>query len=1117
MKKKFSLFILLLFIIVPAMFVFTGCDKKDETSKYMPRYINFYVNGYVYESVKIVGEGTLHMPTNPTKTNYVFEGWYFDNDVWEKPLTFQDGEKITLRGDVNVYAKWKFAICYVKFFADGVQVGETKNVSLNTELSDIPAVPEKAGYTGAWEELDFSCVQTDLNVNAVYTPKNYNITLNYNNADGGIAAESITATYNAEIGRLPTPTKGNLAFAGWYLCAEKFTADTVYNKTEDVCLTARWYMPDNGKNIILTTGFEVENNVYEFIVNQENNTVELNSNIRYSASTTKFNFNGKFVVSENATWSLYADALCTELIETREVDLTVSTTCYILLKNNVNNEQTIYTVTLKKNKLFNVSFFNLSVEMDLLQTTVEEGYKLIEPTLIPESGMSGYEFKCWSVSETAFENYNFASKVNSDIVLYACYENKNLVSTEGLTFEKLDGKAILTGVASTNVEHLVIPQIYYALPYGGAVEGVLAECVNLKTITLPFVGKAQDPENAKDAILGIMFGTTERTGTTKVDQRYTVTDTYSVYFPSELYGVTLLNDEVLSAFTFCDCSMLTQITLASNTRELGEYSLIGVGLTKLNIPASVTTLRSNVYSSSELLEIPETVVTYEVDSFDAPFVFYHLADGVKFVPYNYNSGESFAFGGKEYIYEDNVYYIIDENDKAAFAFYDGQEGTTYTFPSSIQGYTVTRIHNAVSLIAKGYYAFNIPDTITEIEAYAFSEVSDLALKLNFNNTTTLEKINNNAFEGAKLESHVWPTSLRYVGSQAFKGVTTLGEQKFSAGLEEVCSRAFEGSSIYVIYLPDTVTTTGGYLFANAKTKVLIAGDYESFDSTWTYEFAYPYEYSVENVKNYKLVNKGVYVTKNDETYYLRYIVEGGDFVLENKINNKPVTSIYWSYIGERGLDSFSFGLNNSITEVDSRHFSIAKKIIASPHIQKIVRDDLYYNSQNDVTTFVDLFDCQSLEIGNGAFKNFVALKEISIIMNGLVIKSIGSSAFSGCVELESLNITSSSITEISSYTFANCKKLESFTIPKHVTSIGSSAFENCDKLTSVTIPQSVTYIGAKAFKGSGLIHAYINGNVDFDIMSGINKIGTLDNSTSIMAARGLLALKDSYILKKNVD
>ena len=138
-------------------------------------------------------------------------------------------------------------------------------------------------------------------------------------------------------------------------------------------------------------------------------------------------------------------------------------------------------------------------------------------------------------------------------------------------------------------------------------------------------------------------------------------------------------------------------------------------------------------------------------------------------------------------------------------------------------------------------------------------------------------------------------------------------------------------------------------------------------------------------------------------------------------------------------------------------------------------------------------------------------------MNGLVIKSIGSSAFSGCVELESLNITSSSITEISSNTFANCKKLESFTIPKHVTSIGSSAFENCDKLTSVTIPQSVTYIGAKAFKGSGLIHAYIDGNVDFDIMSGINKMGTLDNSTSIMAARSLLALKDSYILKRIVD
>ena len=59
----------------------------------------------------------------------------------------------------------------------------------------------------------------------------------------------------------------------------------------------------------------------------------------------------------------------------------------------------------------------------------------------------------------------------------------------------------------------------------------------------------------------------------------------------------------------------------------------------------------------------------------------------------------------------------------------------------------------------------------------------------------------------------------------------------------------------------------------------------------------------------------------------------------------------------------------------------------------------------------------------------------------------------------------SSITEINSGMFADCKSLKKITIPDLVTYIGQWAFSGCTSLTEITIPSSVTWIGESAFSG----------------------------------------------------
>ncbi len=80
----------------------------------------------------------------------------------------------------------------------------------------------------------------------------------------------------------------------------------------------------------------------------------------------------------------------------------------------------------------------------------------------------------------------------------------------------------------------------------------------------------------------------------------------------------------------------------------------------------------------------------------------------------------------------------------------------------------------------------------------------------------------------------------------------------------------------------------------------------------------------------------------------------------------------------------------------------------------------------------------------------------------LPVKEIGISAFEG------ENITSvtipESVTTISAYAFASCKKLTSVTLPSGLTTIKAAAFSDCTKLTSITIPSSVTTMGTRAFE-----------------------------------------------------
>ena len=74
----------------------------------------------------------------------------------------------------------------------------------------------------------------------------------------------------------------------------------------------------------------------------------------------------------------------------------------------------------------------------------------------------------------------------------------------------------------------------------------------------------------------------------------------------------------------------------------------------------------------------------------------------------------------------------------------------------------------------------------------------------------------------------------------------------------------------------------------------------------------------------------------------------------------------------------------------------------------------------------------------------------------------GDRAFQGLSSLTAFDFPEG-ITNIPTYAFADCVRLENITIPDTVTEIGTAAFRACDAITSISVPESVTTYGEYLF------------------------------------------------------
>ena len=164
------------------------------------------------------------------KTGYTFLGWYSDAEFAQEVSEIDT----SACEDVELWARWEVITYTATFVNSDGTVGTVDFDIEDTALSE-PAVPQRTGYTGAWE--DYEIKAEDLTINAVYTPITYDIT--YENTKG--AANGNPATYNIETATITLSgiTSPGYTFEGWFAGEEKVESIEL-GSYGDITLTAKW-------------------------------------------------------------------------------------------------------------------------------------------------------------------------------------------------------------------------------------------------------------------------------------------------------------------------------------------------------------------------------------------------------------------------------------------------------------------------------------------------------------------------------------------------------------------------------------------------------------------------------------------------------------------------------------------------------------------------------------------------------------------------------------------------------------------------------------------------------------------------------------------------------------
>lgn len=519
----------------------------------------------------------------------------------------------------------------------------------------------------------------------------------------------------------------------------------------------------------------------------------------------------------------------------------------------------------------------------------------------------------------------------------------------------------------------------------------------------------------------------------------TFTKMFSQEFEFEYNGQTLSYTVVNSNYRNCRVSSNQSVTgdvvipLAVIYNEI-QYTVTSIdvgafydckGLTSVEIPNSVVSIGDYAFAHCESLKtirLPDSVTTIP----DYAFSFCKSLESLDF-PADVDTIGSYAFEGCESLSTMDIPDSVNTIGEGAFSY------------------------------CRGLTAVELPNSLREISCSAFAYCCGLKSIII---PPSVVGIHSNAFSGCScLTSVRIPNSVTYIKFYAFWDCHSLTSVDIPSSVASIMSNSFGGDNFTSINVDKDnpyYCSVDGVLFNKDKSSLLLypsgrKGSYTIPGST---------------VK----IGSGAFsdcrgltsiILPNSVTVIDGYAFENCNALTDIEIPNSVTVIAGSAFGGSCGL--MSVDIPASVAEIGLFAFSCGKLLSIN-----VDEENDYYASVDGVLLSKD--KTKLIQYPRGRNQDY------SI---PLCVTAIGESAFCGCRDMTSIELTNS-ILYIGSAAFQECSGLTSIEIPNSVIEIGSSAFRECSGLISIEIPNSVTSVGEFAFEYcTGLTTVELSKSVDY--------------------------------------
>jgi len=543
-----------------------------------------------------------------------------------------------------------------------------------------------------------------------------------------------------------------------------------------------------------------------------------------------------------------------------------------------------------------------------------------------------------------------------------------------------------------SAEAITIPSSIDGLPVRIIGSGTFSGNTTLTTLVIPEgVTKIEDRSGYYNS--GATFYSCTALKTVVFPNSLTHIGSYSFYGCSALENVVFGSGvTTIGSYAFCDCTALENIDLGSSVTTIGNHAFYECtalktvnlspslktiesyafnnceALSEITLPFGLETIESGAFSGTGItkLELPDSVTEFSMSS---TLTYIKWSAGIPVI-------SSTAFQGcsalKTVIFPEGVTEIEDGSWEISVGIL---ENTSYKFAPFYGCYS---LENVI-----------LPDSLKRIGEMAFEDCTKLS---NIRFGKGLEEIGSNAFSDCTaLESITLDSAITDIGSGAFSdctalksitlgsGITSIGDYMFSdctalenitlgSGIADIGSSAFSGcSALKTVALNPSLKTIGSSAFYNCEslTEINLPNGLETIGGS---------------------AFSGTGITK----------LELPDSVTEASLSGmgSKLTYIKWS-AGIPVIPNATF-----------QGFNVLKTVVIPEGVTEIADGSVEISVgilQSTAYTYTPFYKCYSLEsiilpdslkrIGKMAFEDCTKL---SYIQFGKGLEEIGSSAFSGC-------------------------------------------------------------------------------------------------------------------------